>query len=183
MPSLPRFSCTVTSTYFPDDAEWTMPAFPRPGSRSRRSARRAQRLGAPRTASTAGAAASAIFLVIAASAPGEGGAPEAPRHHQAHRVRAVLHHDQPPPANSSSGPNYPGVSPDPEGPARCDAGDDRSPRGGTGEFFASWICVAENVYPALILSMEGQLDAAAELEGQAVPGARGRQPTAARRCE
>jgi hypothetical protein len=75
MPSLPRFSCTVTSTYFPDDAEWTQASLPATRKPVSSKCATGTAASASRTASTAGAMASAILLVIAASAPGDGAHP------------------------------------------------------------------------------------------------------------
>jgi hypothetical protein len=75
MPSLPRFSCTVTSTYFPDDAEWTQASLPATRNPVSSKCATPAPASAPRTASMAGAAAPAILRAMAAIAPGEGATP------------------------------------------------------------------------------------------------------------
>jgi hypothetical protein len=75
IPSLPRLGCTVTSTNFPDEAEWTQasrPAVRNPvSSKCTTSAPMRRRV----TAASAGAASPATFRAADARAPGEGAQP------------------------------------------------------------------------------------------------------------
>ena len=75
MPSLPRLGCTVTSTNFPADAEWTQASFP--ATRNPVSSKCAT--SAPARAAVmamiAGEMSPAILRACAASAPGDGAQP------------------------------------------------------------------------------------------------------------
>ncbi len=75
MPSLPRLACTVTSTCFPQDAEWTQASFP--AVRNPVSSKCATSAPARYSviAFRAGASSPAVFLAAAASAPGDGAHP------------------------------------------------------------------------------------------------------------
>ena len=75
IPSLPRLACTVTSTYFPDEAECTQASFP--AVRNPVSSKCATS-ALTRTfvmTFTAGATSPAAFFAMDCSAPGEGAQP------------------------------------------------------------------------------------------------------------
>ena len=75
IPSLPRLAWTVTSTNFPEEAEWTQASFPAVrnpvSSKCATSALMRYRV----IAASAGASSPAVFLAADASAPCEGAQP------------------------------------------------------------------------------------------------------------